>query len=283
MSNLPICKKTRNTIIALVVGMMIIIAAILVSWNLHFNLVENLVMSWILTTVYALIAFFLIEPTVQINPVRVVERPVYQEVIKEIQVPVEKKVVEIVEKPIIKPIQIPIENKTIEVVERPVIKTIQIPVENRVVEVVEKEVIKEVPVPVEKIVYRTIEREHKKLNIPKFEFVGSIQTKTYHKRNCKFSRMLKRKYKLHSNSQEFFKNKHYHACGTCLKKENKKEQNIKVRNKKHLTKNKKAIRKQPVHRYVIKKDYEACNKAQFKPLGYTIDLLKKENYQTCLA
>jgi len=88
-------------------------------------------------------------------------------------------------------------------------------VQGKVKEII-KEVIKEVPV--ERIVYRTIEKQHKKLNIPKFKFIGSTQTKTYHNRNCKFSKMLKNKYKLHSNSKVFFKRKHYKACKVCVKR-----------------------------------------------------------------
>ena len=92
------------------------------------------------------------------------------------------------------------ENRTIEVVDRPVIQ----------------EVIREVPVEIEKEVIRYIERKHKKLNFPHFEFIGSTQTKTYHRRTCKFSKMLKNKYKLHSNTKAMFKRKHYHACKACI-------------------------------------------------------------------
>jgi len=259
MENLPIAKKTRNTIIAIIIGMMVIVAAILISIIMQFNLVENLVMSWILTTLYALIAFFLIDPTVQITPVKVVEKPIYQKVIEKIQIPVE--------------------NRIVEVVDRPIIQPIQIPVENRIVEVVEKEVIKEIKVPVEKIVYKTIEKERKKLNIPKFQFIGSTQTKTYHKRSCKFARMLKNKYKLHSNSQDFFAGKHYKACRTCIDK-SKRQHRIHNKNNKKIiniiTPKKQNYKEQKEH-------YEVCDKVQFKPKGYDQDFIKRENYQSCLV
>ncbi|OGJ15462.1 hypothetical protein A3K73_04310 [Candidatus Pacearchaeota archaeon RBG_13_36_9] len=260
MGNLPITKRTRSTIVAIIVGMMIVIAAILISGILNFNLVENLVMSWVLTTFYALIAFFLMDQTVQITPVRVVERPIYQEVIKEIQIPVENKVVEVVDRPIIKPIQIPMENRVVEVVDRPIIKPIQIPMENRVVEVVEK--------------------EHKKLSIPKFEFIGSTQTKTYHKRSCKFSRMLKNKYKLHSNNQEFFKGKHYKACKTCLKS-SKQELHAKHL---HELQYKKRIKNIKYRINDFKKEsYAVCNEAQFEPQGYANTFLRKGSYKLSIA
>jgi|GEM_PF-3025090 len=279
MENLPIAKKTRNTIIAIIIGMMVIVAAILISIIMQFNLVENLVMSWILTTLYALIAFFLIDPTVQITPVKVVEKPIYQKVIEKIQIPVENRIVEVVDRPIIQPIQIPVENRIVEVVDRPIIQPIQIPVENRIVEVVEKEVIKEIKVPVEKIVYKTIEKERKKLNIPKFQFIGSTQTKTYHKRSCKFARMLKNKYKLHSNSQDFFAGKHYKACRTCIDK-SKRQHRIHNKNNKKIiniiTPKKQNYKEQKEH-------YEVCDKVQFKPKGYDQDFIKRENYQSCLV
>ena len=254
MSELPITKKTRNTIIAILVGIMVIIAAVLISITLKFGLVENLVMSWILTTLYALIAFFLIDPTVQITPVKVVERPVYQEVIEEIQIPIENRVVEVVDRPIIRPIQIPIENRVVEVVDRPVIKE----------------------VPVEKIVYKTVEKEHKKLNIPKFKFIGSTQTKTYHKRSCKFGRMLKNKYKLHSNSQDLFIGKHYKACRTCIDKS--KRQQRPHSNKKHKIHSPKKDTN-----FIKKENYKICAQDQFKPHSYNEDFIKRENYQSCLA
>jgi len=188
MEQLPITNQARKILITIIVGVLVIVFAILTSIFLNFSLVGNLVMSWILTALYALFAFFMVDPIVKVNPTRIIEKPVVEEIIQ------------IVEKPIVKEIQIPMENRVIEVVEKPVIK----------------EVIREVPV--EKVVYRTIERKHKSLNIPKFDFIGSTQTRTYHKRTCKFSKMLKKKFKLHSNSRAFFKRKHFRACKTCLKK-----------------------------------------------------------------
>lgn len=192
MDTLPISKDTKKGIMAVIVGMMVIVIAILTSIIFQFSLVANLVMSWLLTTAYALFAFFLIDPKITLNPTRVVEKPVIREVLQ------------IVEKPIVKEIQIPIENRIIEVVEKPVI--------------VEKEVLREVPVEVEKRIVKYVERKHRKLNIPKYAYIGSTQTHTYHRRTCKFSKMLKNKYKLHSNTKALFKRKHYKACKTCIKK-----------------------------------------------------------------
>lgn len=194
MNEQPRTIRTKNMIIAVLVGMMTITLAILISIILEFGIVANLVMSWIFTTFYALFTFFLVDPIVRVNPVRIIERPVYHDIIKTVEKPVYRDVIKVVEKPVIKEIQIPMENKTIEVVE--------------------KEVIREVPV--DRIVYRTLEKPHVRLNIPKFKFIGSTQTKTYHKRTCKFSKMLKNKYKLHSNGKALFKRKHFKACKECI-------------------------------------------------------------------
>ncbi len=196
MDNSPLEKKTVRALVAILVGLMTIILAVLLSIVFEFTLVGNLVTSWILTTAYALFAFFLIDPKTIYNPVRFVDREVIQEVIREIPVETIREVERLV------PIQIPMENKTIEVVDRPVIQ----------------EIIREIPVEVEKEVIRYRERKHKTLNIPHFKFIGSIQTKTFHRRTCKFSKMLKNKYKLHSNTKVLFKRKHFKACKSCMKK-----------------------------------------------------------------
>lgn len=183
--------KTRNIIIAGIIASLVVLIAIFVSIALEFNLVQNIVMSWILTTAYALFAFFLIDPKLNINPVRYVDRPLVQEIIR------------IVEKPVFKEIQVPIENKVIEVIEKPVIK----------------EVIRYIERPVVKYVDRIVKR--KKLNIPKYNFVASNQTRTYHKRNCRLGKLIKKKYKFQNNSQNFFKKKHYKGCKVCIKKQKK--------------------------------------------------------------
>ena len=192
METQPITKQTKKIMLAIIVGMMTIVLAILMSISFQFNLVQNLVMSWLLTTAFAMYAFFTVEPIIRVNPVRTIDRPVVQQVL----VPVDREV--------IREIQVPMENRIIEVVDRPVVH----------------ETIREVPVEVivRKNVIKYVERKHRKLNIPHFNFIGSVQTRTYHKRTCKFSKMLKKKYKLHSNTKAFFKKKHYHACKTCLKR-----------------------------------------------------------------
>lgn len=81
------------------------------------------------------------------------------------------------------------------------VKTIEKPVEKRVI--------------VKRNVY--IEKKRKKLNIPKFDYLGSTQTKTYHKRSCRLGKLIKKKYKESSNTKSFFKKRGYKACKVCIK------------------------------------------------------------------
>lgn len=196
MDKLPITHRAKQVLIAVIVGIMVVIIAILAIIVLNVSLFMNILVFWFLSAFYALFAFFLVDtPVIKLNPERIVEKPIYRDVVRIVEKPIIKEVVKEVE--VEKPIQIPIENKTIEVVERPVY----------------------IETPVIKRIY--IEKPRKKLNIPKYKFIGSTQTKTYHSRNCKFAKMLKRKYKLHSNSKAFFKRKHYKACKACMKNKRK--------------------------------------------------------------
>lgn len=98
--------------------------------------------------------------------------------------------------------------KFVERVDRPVeiVKTIDRPVIERVE--VEK------PVYLEKKVY--IERKRKKLNIPKYKYVGSNLTKVYHLKTCRLAKSIKNKYKVHNNSPRFFKSRKYRPCAVCV-------------------------------------------------------------------
>ena len=177
-----ITRQNKKRIVAVLVAMLVITFALLLNIIFQFGIVGKLVMNCFLITGYSLFAFFLIDPILQVNPIRYVEKPVIQEVVRYIE----------------KPVQIPMENRTIEVVEKPVFQ----------------EVIRYVDRPV----YLTESKT--KLHIKKYNFMGSTQTRTYHKRNCKFGKMLKKKYKLQNDHKSFFKRKHYKACKTCMKNKN---------------------------------------------------------------
>lgn len=100
------------------------------------------------------------------------------------------------------------------------------------VRVVEKEVMREIEksvpviqeVIVEKPVYRDVKsyvyvtNPRKKLDIHKYEYVGSTETGTYHKRTCRFSKLIKKKYKVANDSASYFAKKGFKQCKSCLKR-----------------------------------------------------------------
>lgn len=175
-------REKYTILLVSLLAAMTIVLTLLISIIFGFNLVQNLVLGWIVTTLYAITAFLIVDP----------------------------KIVKEIEKPVLEIRQVP--------VEVPVYRTI----DNPIVQVVEKEVpvVKEIIKPVirtiEKKVY--VERKRKKLNITKYKFVGSSQEKRYHKRTCRLGKLIKKKFKVHSNSQSFFKKKHFKACKVCVKK-----------------------------------------------------------------
>ena len=102
-------------------------------------------------------------------------------------------------------------NMIIKTIEKPSI-IIEKPVVREVVKEIEKPVIKEV----EKPIY--IEKPRKKLNIPRYDYVASTETVTYHKSSCRLGKLIKRKYKLFSNDPNFFKKKNFTPCKVCIQK-----------------------------------------------------------------
>ena len=106
-----------------------------------------------------------------------------------------------------------IRHTQIKTVEKPVIRTVEKPVIR----------IKTVEKPVEKRVYVPVMQKRKKLNIPKYEYFGSDETKTYHHRNCRFRKLIKRKHQEHSNSASYFTRRKYVPCKMCIAKRSKKK------------------------------------------------------------
>jgi hypothetical protein len=170
------------------------------------------------------------------KPVAVyVDRPVEVEKIveKEVPVEVEKEVVKFIERPLTvyvdrpvevekiveKEVPVEVEKEVVKFIERPLTVYVDRPVE------VEKIVEKEVPVEVEKEVVKFIERPviqyiprpKMNLNLPKYKYVASIQTKRFHKKSCRLSKLIKRKYKLNSNSLVSFRKNKFKSCKICLK------------------------------------------------------------------
>ena len=72
---------------------------------------------------------------------------------------------------------------------------------------------------VEKPVIEYVEKPRKKLNIPKYEFNGSTETKTYHKRTCRFSKLIKKNHKVSNDSASYFKRRGFVPCKMCIDKQ----------------------------------------------------------------
>ncbi len=200
----------------LFLGLFIAIAFIAITLfliiNFELDLTNSLIVILAVVIVYSGILFFLIEPKVlrQVDNTVIhrVERPVIIEkpVVKEI--PVEKKI--FVDRPVevIKEVQVP--------VEREVIKEVEVPVEKTVF--VDRPVEKVVQVPSDPTVIIAPEETKKKLVIPKYDFVASEETRTYHTRNCRLGKLIKRKYKLVSNNEKDFIKEKFKPCKVCIKK-----------------------------------------------------------------
>jgi hypothetical protein len=170
----------------------IVIAVVSVGLFPSMNDFTNRVILWtVLVIIYAIILFFLLEPGL----LREVNRKEYQTIEK--QVTVEKPVYQTIEKPVVK-----------EVIKE-VIKEVP----------VVKEVIKEVPVvrEVEKPVYYPVQKP--KLDIPRYDYIASVQTKKYHTNNCRLGKSIKRGYKEFSNNPADFTRKGYAPCKFCITKE----------------------------------------------------------------
>ena len=97
------------------------------------------------------------------------------------------------------------------IIERPVIKEV----------IVEKPVVKTIVRTVEKPVIKYIQKKAKKLNIEKFEYIGSSVNKIYHTKNCRLGKMIKKKYKEHSHQPSFFIKRKYKPCHVCILKDKK--------------------------------------------------------------
>lgn len=164
----------------------IVIAIVYIGFFPSGDKFENRLLLWtILTIIYAIILFFLLEP----GKLREIERKEYKTIEK--RVPVVKEVVKTVEKP----------------VERVVYK-------DRV-RTVEKPVIREV----EKPVYYPVTKPKKE--VKKYAFVGSKLTKIYHKSSCRLGRSIKKKYKAYADDEKAFTKQKYKPCKICVLKERK--------------------------------------------------------------
>ncbi len=172
----------KNLPIALLSGFVFIVIFVLLMIFFNPQLTVALLIALTFVVVYSIMLFFLLEPRLlrQVN-----QKEIHRHTIER---PIPVEVVRTIEKPV-------------EVIkEFPVLK--QVPI------------IKEVPKT--RTVY--IARPEKKLNIPHYQYVGSVKSKVYHKNSCRLGKLIKRKYKISGNSIDFFKKKKFSPCEVCILK-----------------------------------------------------------------
>ena len=202
----------NNVLIAFIIGVVLVaVEFIAVPYYFNGDFRSSIILALSLLIVYAVILFFLLEPKilreVKYSSVKTIETPVLKEV--NVDRPVYKTVEKIVDRPVIRTVERPvIHTRTITKMSKPIIRTVT-KMSKPVVRTVTKNVIK----------YRMKPRV--KLNIPHYDYTGSTESKVYHTTSCRLGKMLKRKYALHANTQEFFKKRKFRPCEVCILKNKK--------------------------------------------------------------
>jgi phosphate/sulfate permease len=200
--------NSSNIFLAFIVGVGFAILAAVLIITLDLNIVDSLILVLVIVVVYASILFFLLESKVlrevEQTTIKTVDRPYIKEVPVEKKVFVDRQVEKrvFVDRPVIKEVQV--EKKVF--VDRPVEKEVS----------VHKEVIVEKPV-VSKV-YVHLGGHRDTVSTPRYNFVASTETTVYHKINCRFGKLIKKKYKLLSNLERDFIRKGFRPCKVCLKK-----------------------------------------------------------------
>ncbi len=120
------------------------------------------------------------------------------------------------------------EHKLIREIINTVTKTVDSPekqVEKEVIKKIDRPVFYEVQKPIIRDVIKPVDRmvvmKGKKLNIPKYNYVGSSETMNYHKKSCRLGKLIKRKYKVLNNDSGYFIKKGYSPCMVCILKKKK--------------------------------------------------------------
>lgn len=180
--------QNKNILFALFIGVIVIMIQFSFVFFFGLSLKDSLIIGFILILFYGIFLLFLVEP-------RVI-REIHNLEVKTIERPSERIVFKEVEKPVV-----PVTAQTLPAYH---------PTEPReIVRTVEKRV----PV--------YIEKPRAKLNIPKYEYLGSSETKTFHSRNCRLGKLIKKKYKVSNNSKSYFTSKKYKPCKVCILKKKK--------------------------------------------------------------
>lgn len=117
------------------------------------------------------------------------------------------------------------EHRLIREIINTITNTIEAPSEKEVIRRVDRPVIYEVPKPIIREVIRPIDRpviiKGDKLNIPKYDYAGSLLTRIYHKRSCRLGKSIKKKYKIFNNDPKYFAKNGFSPCKVCILKKKK--------------------------------------------------------------
>jgi len=179
----PIIEETindnGNLALAILLGATAITSLIFIIKVFNLDITNALVGTLMVAIAFSVIVFILIRPSIIKN--------------------IRQEEFENFTQPIIQPIEKPL----------PIIKEIIREIEKPIIEIREVPVIREVT----KHVF--IETPRKKLNIPKYKFRGSTEAMTYHKTSCRFSKLIKGKYKVSRNDTKDFKKHGFKPCKIC--------------------------------------------------------------------
>ncbi len=178
--------SNRNVLFAILIGVFVIIIQFSFVFFFQLGLRDSLIIGFILILFYGILLLFLIEP-------RII-REIHNLEIKTIEKPVIREISRVLPRPV--PVQEPMIPKD-DLIPQQIIRTVE----------------KRVPV--------YIQTPRKKLNIPKYDYLGSTETMTFHSRNCRFSKLIKKKYKLSNNSKSYFIGKKFKPCKVCILKKKK--------------------------------------------------------------
>jgi hypothetical protein len=145
----------------------------------------SLILTSIMIGFYTIIVIFLLSPE---KIQRIYEREINDAIPKQVQPvinPVVRTIVRTVEGPtVIK--------KVVRTVHKPVIRKVQVPI------FLEKP--KQIKAPVHKETY---------------DYVGSTLAQVYHKKSCRFSKLIKHKYQIKENDKKYFTLRGYKRCEYC--------------------------------------------------------------------
>jgi len=182
--------SNRNILFAVFIGVIVIFVQFSFVFFFELGLRDSLIIGFVLILFYGIFLIFLIEP-------RVI-REIHNLEVKTIQKQTPQQTLSVRQEIKPTPISEPL-------IPKEVIRTIERPVE-RIVE-------KRVPI--------YIQTPRKKLNIPKYDYLGSTESMTFHTRNCRLGKLIKKKYKISNNSKSYFIGKKFKPCKVCILKKKK--------------------------------------------------------------